>query len=352
MTFAEVGQGGRYVRVFGPVLMVLLLVGGMAPARAEGPESQYGANDGYVLSIQASGDMNGAIEPCGCKLPVGGLARRAGYARELARLTEGRVAVLSVDAGRIFDPAKKQSEAVYDAAIKNEWILRGLGAADFAAMNVAVADLRALDPWRTKVGYDERVKEFPALDRFISANVEAASADVVGFKPYVIREVAPPASSAPADVIRVGIIGLSEMPDKVEPGSRWKVSDPLAAARKYGAELRSKCDFLIVLAYADQNVSNRLEEAIPGVDLIVVANRKSAAKGELELDRPATVTVADEAKSVTEVRLYPSMSAAATKRWVMRRRAVLMSPDIPDDSDTRLTVQRAKGASRKPPLAP
>lgn len=339
-------------RLFGVVAAIVILVGGIGTVNAENPEDPFGVHDGYVLSILAGGDMYGAIEPCGCKLPVGGLARRAGYAAELAKRVEGRAAVVAVDAGRLFDPAKPQSEAIYDAAIKNEWILRGLGTADFAALNVAVADLKTLDAWRSKDGYSARLNEFPALDLFVSANVEPATPDVVGFQPYVIRDVAPSASSGAADHIRVGIIGLSELPDKVAPGSRWKVTDPIAAARRYGAELRAKCDYLVVLAYLDQNEANRIEEAIPGVDLIVVANRKTAPKGDMDLEKPATITVADEAKAITEVRLYPSMSAMASKRWIVRRRTVQLGPNVPDNSETRLTVQRAKGASRKPAVNP
>ncbi len=339
------------VRVFGFLVVAAMVLGGCDTSMAQDPEDPFGAHDGYVLSILAGGDMAGAIDPCGCKLPVGGLARRAGYARGLAKRVEGRSAILSVDAGRIFDPAKPQTEAIYDAAIKNEWLLRGLGVADFAALNVAVADLKALDAWRSKDGFADRAKEFPALERFVSANVEPASGDVVGFQPYVIQEVSPPSSTAPADRIRVGIIGLTEMPDKVLPGSRWKVSDPLAAARKYGAELRKSCDFLVVLAYMNQDAVNRLEESIPGVDLIIVANRTSAPKGEIDLERPATVTVEDEAKALTEVRLYPSMSAVASRRWAIKRRTVQLGPNVPDDSDTRLMMQRAKGASRKQPVS-
>lgn len=339
-------------RMIGVVAAIAVLIGGSVAVRGENPDDPFGEHDGYVLSILAGGDMFGAIEPCGCKLPVGGLARRAGYAAELAKRVNGRAAVVAVDAGRLFDPAKPQSEAVYDAAIKNEWILRGLGTADFAALNVAVADLKTLDAWRSKDGYAGRLKEFPALDLFVSANVEPATPDVVGFQPYVIRDVAPSASSGPADHIRVGIIGLSELPDKVAPGSRWRVTDPIAAARRYGAELRAKCDYLIVLAYLDQDEANRIEEAIPGVDLIVVANRKSAPKGDMDLERPATITVADEAKAITEVRLYPSMSGMAAKRWIVRRRTVQLGPNVPDNLETRLTVQRAKGASRRQPVAP
>lgn len=341
----------QMVKVTGFLVVLALVFGSCTTSMAQDLEDPFGSHDGYVLSILAGGDMAGAIDPCGCKLPVGGLARRAGYARGLAKRVEGRSAILSVDAGRIFDPARPQSEAIYDAAIKNEWLLRGLGVADFAALNVSAADLKTLDPWRSKDGFADRAREFPALDRFVSANVEAASGDVVGFQPYVIREVSPPSSPAMADRIRVGFIGLTEMPDKVLPGSRWKISDPMAAARKYGAELRKSCDFLVVLAYMDQDSANRLEESIPGVDLIVVANRKSAPKGEIDLERPATITVADEAKSITEVRLYPSMSAMAAKRWRIKRRTVQLGPDVPDDSDTRLMMQRAKGASRKQPVS-
>ena len=185
-------------RMIGVVAAIAVLIGGSVTVRGENPDDPFGEHDGYVLSILAGGDMFGAIEPCGCKLPVGGLARRAGYAAELAKRVDGRAAVVALDAGRLFDPAKPQSEAVYDAAIKNEWILRGLGTADFAALNVAVADLKTLDAWRSKDGYAGRLKEFPALDLFVSANVEPATPDVVGFQPYVIRDVAPSASSGPA----------------------------------------------------------------------------------------------------------------------------------------------------------
>lgn len=332
------------------VICLTLLVTG--PVRAQEPDGPFGAMDGFVLSIETAGDMAGAIEPCGCKIPIGGLARRAGYARELAKRTEGRAAVLSVDAGRIFDPARQQAGAIYDAAIKNEWILRGLATADLAVLNVAAADLMVLDAWRSKDGYSRRISEFPALDRFVSANVEPASAEVTAFPPYVVREVAPAVTSGPADRIRVGFLGLTEPPDAVAPGSRWKVNDPVAAARKFGPELRSRCDLLVVLAYVDSNTASRIEEAIPGVDVIVVANRKAAPKGEATLDRPATVTVAAEAKFITEIRAIPTMSAMASRRWVLKRRTIVLGPEVPDDPDTRLLVQQTRGAARRAPVTP
>src|SRR4051812_48635321 len=108
---------------------IALAVASLAPARAQTPKTTLadvtGADDGYAISIEATGDFAGNFEPCGCKVPLGGLSRRAGYAKAVADQTGGKAAVVQVDAGRLFAGVPGPGYArVDDLKTKNEWVLR------------------------------------------------------------------------------------------------------------------------------------------------------------------------------------------------------------------------------------
>src|SRR5437868_3718887 len=175
---------------------------------------------------------------------MGGLARRASYAVELAKFTAGKVPILQMDAGHAFSDELAPSGMADDVRIKNEWILRSLDYIHVLAANASYRDLPFLSRVMASKTYDASLKEFPALDTFVSANVVPSSAALKPFKPYVIREVKGERIGRKA--LRVGVLGLTESAAAIagDPPRRqiagYTIGDPVEAAKKYVPELRAK----------------------------------------------------------------------------------------------------------------
>ena len=275
-------------------------------ARAqEAQDGPAGTDDGFAVSIQCSGDFGGNLEPCGCEVPLGGIAWRSGYAKAVATLTKNQAAIVQVDAGHAFlqEPLPGRVR-VENVSAKTEWVLRAFDLIHVQAANVSPYDLAYLKGAMATAGYEERVKQFPVLDRFVSANVTPADDKTRPFKPYVVVEAASPRLGAKP--LRVGFLGLSEVPPEGAAINGYKISDPVAAARKYYPEVRAKSDLVVLLVYGDPDLLSRLEPSLPGVDALLAAHKYPRMKTVPEVTPPVYVYVADQTKFLGELRLYPA----------------------------------------------
>jgi hypothetical protein len=307
----------------------------LAPAEADGTPARpraelVGPTEGYGLAVEASGDLAGSLETCGCpKRPMGGFAWRSGYAAALAAATNREVSIVHVDAGRAFADETTPSGMADDVRIKNEWMLRSFAALRAAAVNVAPGDLAYLAPLAVKRGYDTRARRFPALASLVSANVVAASASVRPFRPYLVRAVR--GGRLGAKPVRVGFLGVAEVPPPALAerlklaSSGFTITDPVEAVKKYLPELRKRCEVVVVLAYVDRATAQAIGALAPGPDVVVAAhqfplfNKTDAAGG-------ATVAyVSSQTKWLTELRL----AAAASGRV-----SVVAHRDVPLDEAT------------------
>jgi hypothetical protein len=152
----------------------------------------------------------------------------------LTERSKGEVAVLQVDAGHMFSDQLSAAGFSPETLTRNEWVLRGLDLLDAAALNVSHRDVGFLATLTGSTAYTASAKRFPALGRFVSANVVPVDASVRPFAPYVIRDVT--ATRAGDRPLRVGFLGLSELPPgfagpraKIDIGG-YTLTDPMAAA--------------------------------------------------------------------------------------------------------------------------
>ena len=109
-----------------------------------------------------------------------------------------------------------------------------------------------------------------------------------------------------AKPLRVGFLGLSEVPPEGAAINGYKISDPVAAARKYYPEVRAKSDLVVLLVYGDPDLLSRLEPSLPGVDALLAAHKYPRMKTVPEVTPPVYVYVADQTKLLGELRLYPA----------------------------------------------
>lgn len=295
-------------------------------------EKLIGPTDGYDIAIEASGDLMGSLETCGCpKRPMGGFAWRSGYSAELARATGGAVPIVHVDAGRSFADDLTPEGMADDVRIKNEWMLRSFDALDTAAVNVAHRDLVYLGRMLATKDYRARAKRFPALDRLVSANVVATSRSVRPLQPYAVRTVR--GKRLGSRPVRIGILGVTEAaPASVakqleHEAAGYRITDPIEAVRTRLPELRAKADYVVVLAYVDRNTAKQIAALVEGPGVVVAAHQfplfgKTEAGGATPVAYVPTQT-----KWLAELRLARHAPTSRALEIVAHR-------DVPLDADT------------------
>lgn len=272
---------------------------------------------------------------------MGGLARRVGYEKTLSRQVGGSVAVLQVDCGNLFTDDTQKSVVNEDLRIKNEWVLKAYDQFRLSAGNVALRDLAFLSTLMTKADYAGNVRRYPALERFVSANITPASDSLVAFKPYVIEEVR--AKRLGAKPVRVGILGLAEPLATGHPAYGYAITDPVAAAKKIVPELRKKCDLVIVLAYLDRDAAKKIGLETPGIDLILAAHQFPLYNTVEEAGDAVVAYVANQTKWIGEMRLYTTTEAGKeTTVSNYLHRDVPLDSVVPDDPDALKVVQQAR----------
>jgi 2',3'-cyclic-nucleotide 2'-phosphodiesterase (5'-nucleotidase family) len=324
-------------------LSIVLPVGAVAP-RGDSEDAVVGADSGFAVAIHAAGDYAGDLDPCGCHIPLGGLARRAGYANLVAERFSDAPPVLQLDAGHLFMSVSSKEEPIRASAeIRNEWALRAGDLIKLAAANASAYDLTFLTKMRKEDGYAERVKSFPMLERFVSANVTPVDATVHPFAPYRVVEVK--SSRLGSKSLRVGIFGVAEAPKGANVVGGYSIGDPIAAIQKYLPEVRRASDVVVLLAYADKGLMRRIQNAAPGVDLIISANQLGRPDEAENLELPVVSTVANEAKYLTELRLRFDPAA---KLVAVDRRVITLDDRIADDrAALRLAYEARQAAEAK-----
>ena len=254
--------------------------------------------------------------------------------------------MIEVDAGRLFagEPGPGYAR-VDDLAIKNDWVLRAADALNLRAANVTAYDLAYLATVTTAIGYEARLKEHPALGRLVSANVVPADSKHHAFQPYVIEEVR--SERFGAKPLRVGFLGVTEIPRGGADVAGYKITDPFAAIRKYAPEVRAKSDVFVILAYMDKNVLRGVEPAAGGVDVVVAAHQFPPQARDGEVEPPAYLFAVNETKAVSELRLYPSNAPEGKRFGKLAARYVLLNDLVPDDPAAVQLTRDAVKAFRK-----
>src|SRR6185503_7180360 len=141
---------------------------------------------------------------------MGGLARRVSYIKAFKLRSNLEVPSLFVDAGNLFTDDRFAADRLpAEVMTKNRWVVKGYGDFHHDAANVSYSDLPAMAEIFKKEGYDERVKEYPFIERLVSANVQPTDDQHKAPPPYIIREITLK-RSVPGKKLRVGIVGFTE----------------------------------------------------------------------------------------------------------------------------------------------
>ncbi|MFA6472193.1 MAG: hypothetical protein WCU00_09160 [Candidatus Latescibacterota bacterium] len=210
------------------------------------------------ITILYSGNVGGEIDTCGCRIPRGGMAKRATFIKQQK---EKYPNALILDSGALlFDKIKLtknfQANSLRKAALTLDIVKKiGIDAANVSARDLAnTAD--------SLVALKERGLPW------LSANIAWKSSGKLIFAPDMIKTV---------DNFQVGIFGFMDQTTSGIPffdeSSPIKVLDPKEAVRKEIEKLRKNSDVVIALAYMNMDRVQQLLKEIPeGPDLVIVSH--------------------------------------------------------------------------------
>jgi len=207
-----------------------------------------------------------------------------------------------------------------------------MGEAIVAGMNLMGYDAMALGPKELSLGaalLQQRIGEaqFPML----SANVLWSNSRELVAKPYAVFRV---------DSQRVGVIGLTRLPD--EALVDFEVLDPQVVLSRYVSEVGEKADTVVLLTNLGYRASLELVQAVEGIDLLV-----AALPAQL-LDH-ATRVPGTETLAITAEQSLPRHAGRRVGRLVVTVgsdgslsgeswRSVPMGSEIADDPEMRILL--------------
>ncbi|MCA9427903.1 MAG: hypothetical protein KC994_22680, partial [Candidatus Omnitrophica bacterium] len=224
------------------------------------------------LSIFYSCDTRGYIEPCRCSSgQAGGISRRMAFLNE----NEPQDFLL-VDAGDV--AAGPRDFEVFEM----EYVLRGYQAMGYHAVNAgyreASIDLKTLKELQDQFGF------------FVSANLLDATGERV-FPAYRIVDF--------PNNFRVGILGvLNDTLAPAELGDGLRIAPPGDAIAQVLPELKEQVDFVVLLAFCEEETMRELVERFFEIDVIIGGNVIQPTRDPIQVNQSILVYVTDKGKAI------------------------------------------------------
>jgi len=202
-----------------------------------------------AVTLLITGEQMGRLRPCGCtKETVGGLTRRATVVRRLRE--EIGAEVLLLDNGGIVMETGRQQEIKYDITV--------------AAMHVMEYDASGVGFLDLGLGIDRiEANAIDASFPFIAANLIRRD----GTRPLARSKVLQTPSGR-----RVGlmaILGERFRIDLSRIAPSLELVNPEDVVRGLAAELRPRCDLIVLLSHAPVEETRSLVRTVPGIDVAV-----------------------------------------------------------------------------------
>ena len=199
------------------------------------------------LVILSVSDVMGRVNPCGCDIPTGGLARHAAV-HDSARVDHGQV--LLVDNGGYFPDSAKAETALFMIETMKEM--------GYDVVGTGHRDLRfGLDLLRDNV----RRTGLPQ----ISTNLYVRALDKPALTPWLVKEVG---------TVKVGVFSL--ISDRVDLGpsrALLVVKDPFESAKNAVAALRAKgATVIVLLSQLGKVDTEEMASLVPGIDVAIVGH--------------------------------------------------------------------------------
>jgi len=312
---------------------------------SDAAKEKLGQDDGFQAAIFYGAELMGSIDDCGCPgHPQGGLPWRLGYT-EGFRSAYPDAGYLQVDVGNSMADIIDVSGKLYsDQNEKNLWVLKAFDRFGFDAANISHHDIYFLAQFLHAGAYEKAVSEYPALARFVSANLVPDKPDsgLVAPPPYVVRTLS--GGRIPGGSLRVAFIGLTENNPNLPMHTGFRVVGPDVGLDKVLDKARSESDFVVVLYFAAPDAARALAQRYGDrVNAFIVAHPK-ARDAEPVFSTQTNMTFARyQTRQLGELRLrFDGHNLAA-----ISNRYVTLDQELPKDPIAEQMAAEAKDAVRK-----
>ncbi|MFC1574132.1 hypothetical protein ACFL30_03020 [Candidatus Latescibacterota bacterium] len=220
--------------------------------------SEKTAKSGQV-TIVYTGNIGARYDPCGCRIPLGGLARRSTAVNEIRDLESN---VIILDSGallyekhRLYPPyepvLRQQARLMVDMLNKI-----GLDASNVSSMDLANSpdSLLTID----------KISSWP----WLSANVVWKETGNLIFQPDMIKTTGN---------MNVGIFGFMDQSSNGTPffdeSSPVDILDPVETAKKEVKKLKAEgVDLVVALIYMNKDDVENLIRSVPGINLAIYSH--------------------------------------------------------------------------------
>lgn len=269
------------------------------------------------LVLLSTTDVQGKTGPCGCRIPAGGFARRAGFADSLRRQNPN---VLVVDNGGWF-PDQPDHEPNANFMVD--------------AMGIVGVQVAGLGDGELFYGRS-----------FLLATLARARFDVVCANLWDVptkKRVGKPWTIVEVGGHKVGVFGvLSQKLGQPRAGDSLAVSDPVEAARKAVAELRKAGAGLVVaLSSLGKADTEDLVTTVPGIDVAIAGRRVPPVDQGRKVAGAMVVYGGDQAHYMARTDVGFDAEGHPVE---IAARCVSLAPEIPEHAQVAATVKAFEAA--------
>jgi 2',3'-cyclic-nucleotide 2'-phosphodiesterase (5'-nucleotidase family) len=270
------------------------------------------------LVLFYGGEHKGSMETCGCpKNPRGSLARQVAYMSASDAANPGTPRVVVHGGYWLENAISNDGELRADVPVMNDWMVQGLDAVGFDAVNVTFEDL-------------------PGLEQMETAPVWAISANVI----------AKEGAAAPAryrvvekDGLRIGITGITVEELTFLPTPSYTYLDPVEAGLAVLQEMAPQVDLLVLLAYRASDAARTIALATPALDVVVVSAMHRELYDPLQVGGAIWLRSHYQTMRLGEFRL----TTADGDITAFLDRKIDLDPQVPDDQELARLSRESRG---------
>jgi len=245
---------------------------------------------------------------------------------------------LTVDSGYFLgDERSAHGRLRNDTAARNEIVLNAYDRFKVDVANLSAHELFFVSEKLRRADSARNFSAQPILNRLVSANIQAQSAELISPQPFIIKEV-PDRKAEGSKPVRVAFIGLAEQLATTPKG--FKIADPVEAAKRAVPEARKRADVTVLLAHVKTATAERIAREVPGVDVIVVGNAQADEQYFIVPFRIGATLVAFtpfETRMLGELRFYRDEQS----RFTVKERFISLNDLVPDDPQALESVNAA-----------
>jgi hypothetical protein len=234
-----------------------------------------GAMPDQIL-LFVSGDSRGYLEPCGCRRDqAGGLPGRATVIEE--KKVPNR---LVFDVGNLA-PGDRPYEL-----LKLRYLLEGMTKIGYDAVNLGRAEA-AMD----RQTLQDSLKSAPLP--YVTCNVIDRDSKKPLAEPYRILR---------RGGLKIGVTGVTHI-DEREVGPGIEVRPPVEALAEVIPNLKKSCDYLVVLAFVDEDGLREVATKFHEVDCVLGGDVPQSSNTVQEINRAIVFSVMDRGKVIGQISL-------------------------------------------------